>query len=99
MPLISPYSPRRRRSARLVIIWLATFLLVLWLTWYVSTRHAERAKPYLDELLLGPGAAAARRKAAAAGAGAAGEAGAGAGAGAGSGGPGPAVEGGVVVGA
>ncbi|AEO71346.1 uncharacterized protein THITE_2171570 [Thermothielavioides terrestris NRRL 8126] len=56
----SPYAPRRPRSPRLVILWLTTFALVLWLTWYVSTRHRERAAPYVDEFLH-PGGGAARR--------------------------------------
>lgn len=52
----SPYAPRRRRSARLVAVWLATFLFVLWMTWYVTSRQRERAVPYVDEFLARPGA-------------------------------------------
>lgn len=47
----SPYGPRPRRSARLVILWMVAFLTILWLTWYISSRHRERAKPYVEELL------------------------------------------------
>jgi hypothetical protein len=45
------YAPRRRRSPRLVIIWVTVFILVAWMTWYVSTRHRERAAPYVKEFL------------------------------------------------
>ncbi|KXX80696.1 hypothetical protein MMYC01_202100 [Madurella mycetomatis] len=45
------YAPRRRRSARLVIIWMAVFVLAGWTTWYISTRQRERAAPYIKEFL------------------------------------------------
>jgi hypothetical protein len=57
---ISPYAPRRRRSARLVLIWVATLLLTIWITWYISTRQRERAQPYVEEFMH-PGSGGRRR--------------------------------------
>ncbi|KAK4241084.1 hypothetical protein C8A03DRAFT_12619 [Achaetomium macrosporum] len=51
MPYLSPYSPRKRRSARLVAAWMFTFVFILWMTWYISTRHREKAKPIVEEFL------------------------------------------------
>ncbi|KAK3901439.1 hypothetical protein C8A05DRAFT_34873 [Staphylotrichum tortipilum] len=47
----SPYSPRRRQSPRLVLVWVSTFVFILWMTWYISTRHREQARPYVDEFM------------------------------------------------
>jgi hypothetical protein len=49
----SPYAPRRRRSAQLVIVWLTLFVVILWLTWYYTSGGkggamsdaAERIRP------------------------------------------------------
>jgi hypothetical protein len=47
----SPYAPRRRRSARLVVIWMSLFVIILWLTWYYTSgkgamsEAAERIRP------------------------------------------------------
>ncbi|KAK4157495.1 hypothetical protein C8A00DRAFT_29644 [Chaetomidium leptoderma] len=48
---LSPYSPRRRRSARLVVIWVSLFLFILWMTRRISTRQPETAKPYVDDFV------------------------------------------------
>ncbi|KAK4122605.1 hypothetical protein N657DRAFT_681608 [Parathielavia appendiculata] len=47
----SPYAPRRPRSPRLVLIWVSTFVFILWMTWYIATRHKERAAPYVEEFM------------------------------------------------
>ncbi|KXH55118.1 hypothetical protein CNYM01_03012 [Colletotrichum nymphaeae SA-01] len=43
MPSInfSPYAPRRRRSPRVVITWVAAWLTVLTLTWWIVTRRSS----------------------------------------------------------
>jgi hypothetical protein len=28
-----------------------TFVFIVWMTWYISTRHREDAKPIVDEFL------------------------------------------------
>ncbi|KAL1839755.1 hypothetical protein VTJ49DRAFT_1178 [Mycothermus thermophilus] len=58
----SIYAPRRRRSPRFILAYIGTFFFILWATWYISTRHAETARPYVEEFLH-PGSAAARRAA------------------------------------
>ncbi|KAL2160082.1 hypothetical protein VTH06DRAFT_1737 [Thermothelomyces fergusii] len=60
----SPYAPRRPRSPRLVLIWVSVFLFLLWITWYISTRHKEDAAPYVQEFMH-PGRMPRRVKAAA----------------------------------
>lgn len=47
----SPYSPRRRRSARLVLIWVFMFVFIAYMTWYISTRHREQATPYVKDFI------------------------------------------------
>lgn len=42
---ISPYTPRRRRSGRVVVVWITTFAVLLWLTWYFTSRGKEGAAP------------------------------------------------------
>ncbi|KAL2185057.1 hypothetical protein L209DRAFT_690972 [Thermothelomyces heterothallicus CBS 203.75] len=59
----SPYAPRRRRSPRLVLIWVSVFLFLLWITWYITTRHKEEAAPYVEEFIH-PGRMPRRAKAA-----------------------------------
>lgn len=43
----SPYAPRRRRSPQVVVVWVSMFAFILWLTWYITTRHKE----YADEFM------------------------------------------------
>ena len=50
----SPYAPRHRRSTRLVLIWIALFFFILYVTYYL-TRHSDETKPYVEELMH-PGA-------------------------------------------
>ncbi len=38
------YAPRRRRSARLIIIWVSIFLLMLFMTWYYNSGRVERTR-------------------------------------------------------
>ncbi|KAK4101413.1 hypothetical protein N658DRAFT_425687 [Parathielavia hyrcaniae] len=47
----SPYAPRKPRSPRLVLVWMSTFVFVLWVTWYITTRQKERAAPYVEEFI------------------------------------------------
>jgi len=47
--LYSPYGPRPRRSGVLVLLWMATFLFILFVTWYITTRHGETAREYARE--------------------------------------------------
>ncbi|KAK0705226.1 hypothetical protein B0H67DRAFT_593515 [Lasiosphaeris hirsuta] len=47
----SPYAPRPRRSAQLVVLWMVVFIGILVATWYISTRHTEAAAEYVDKLL------------------------------------------------
>jgi len=35
------YGPRRRRSPRLVLIWMGIFLFILYMTWWISSRRRE----------------------------------------------------------
>ena len=56
---ISPYGPRPRRSNFLVIIWMACFVFVVLMTWYISTRHSERARAIGAEFVKGRQPAAA----------------------------------------
>ncbi len=57
----SPYAPRRRRSTRLVLIWVSLFVFILYVTWYLS-RHREQTKPYVEEFMH-PGAVKGAREA------------------------------------
>jgi hypothetical protein len=47
----SPYAPRRRRSPQVVLVWVSLFVFILWLTWWITTRHKEEATPYVDEFM------------------------------------------------
>ncbi|KAL2265377.1 hypothetical protein VTJ83DRAFT_6477 [Remersonia thermophila] len=47
----SIYTPRRRRSPRFILLYFGTFAFILLVTWYISTRHAETARPYVQEFL------------------------------------------------
>ncbi|KAK4461167.1 hypothetical protein QBC42DRAFT_179120 [Cladorrhinum samala] len=48
----SPYRPRGPRSARLTLIWLAVFLALLWITYYVSSKAGEKsADAVLEEFV------------------------------------------------
>jgi hypothetical protein len=49
--LYSPYGPRARRSPQVIILYMACFLLILFLTWYLTTRHPETARSYASEFL------------------------------------------------
>ncbi|KAH6850997.1 putative nicotinamide riboside protein [Chaetomium sp. MPI-CAGE-AT-0009] len=47
----SPYAPRRRRSPQVVLVWVSMFVFILWVTWYITTRHKEEASPYVNEFM------------------------------------------------
>ncbi|KAI1193175.1 hypothetical protein F5X97DRAFT_50471 [Nemania serpens] len=40
----SPYGPRPRRSARLVLVWTLVLVLILALTFYLTSRDGEPSK-------------------------------------------------------
>ncbi|KAI0198762.1 hypothetical protein F4808DRAFT_462521 [Astrocystis sublimbata] len=44
MPRFSPYGPRPKRSARIVMLWVAVLLLILGLTFYLTTRDGEPSR-------------------------------------------------------
>ncbi|GAW24877.1 hypothetical protein ANO14919_144720 [Xylariales sp. No.14919] len=44
MPKFSPYGPRPRRSARLVLGWVVVLALILALTFYLTSRDGEPSK-------------------------------------------------------
>ncbi|OHE97659.1 hypothetical protein CORC01_07074 [Colletotrichum orchidophilum] len=46
----SPYAPRRRRSPRIVITWVAAWLTVLTLTWWIVTRRSSGLAGGLERL-------------------------------------------------
>lgn len=52
--LYSPYGPRPRRSKQLVVVWMSCLLGILFLTWYITSRHRESARTYADLLLKNP---------------------------------------------
>ncbi|KAK8107672.1 uncharacterized protein PG998_009685 [Apiospora kogelbergensis] len=56
MPRIrfSPYGPRPRRSARLVLVWMAVLSFILFVTYYLKTRQQATAmsEPLAEGLLL-----------------------------------------------
>lgn len=52
--LWSPYARPPRRSRKLVLLWVGTFLLIVLLTWYMSTRHVRMANSYEDVLTEAP---------------------------------------------
>lgn len=51
--LYSPYGQRPRRSNQLVVLWVACFVAILVMTWYITTRHKETAKSYTSEFVMG----------------------------------------------
>jgi len=57
----SPYGPRRRRSGKLVLLWMAIFIGIVWYMWYLSKR-GETARLYAaaDEFVH-PGSMRARQ--------------------------------------
>ncbi|KAK8025732.1 hypothetical protein PG990_003555 [Apiospora arundinis] len=56
MPSIrfSPYAPRRRRSARLVLVWMAVLSFILFVTYYFKTRQQATAlsEPFAEGILM-----------------------------------------------
>lgn len=50
---VSPYGPRPRRSNLLVAIWMACFAGVVVMTWYISTRHPDKARTITAEFVKG----------------------------------------------
>ncbi|KAI1333983.1 hypothetical protein F5Y15DRAFT_403394 [Xylariaceae sp. FL0016] len=51
MPKIySPYGPRPRRSARLILIWVAVLLMLFLLTFYLASRENEQTTSYAKML-------------------------------------------------
>ncbi|KAH8903972.1 hypothetical protein BR93DRAFT_930591 [Coniochaeta sp. PMI_546] len=50
---ISPYGPRPRHSNLLVAIWMACFVGVIVMTWYISTRHSDKARAITAEFVKG----------------------------------------------
>lgn len=52
--LWSPYARPPRRSKKLVLLWIGTFLLIGFLTWYLATRHARMTNSYEDVLTEAP---------------------------------------------
>lgn len=50
---ISPYGPRPRRSNLLVVVWMACFVAIVLLTWYISTRNSDRARTIKAEFIKG----------------------------------------------
>ncbi|EAQ86712.1 predicted protein [Chaetomium globosum CBS 148.51] len=51
----SPYAPRRRRSPQVVVVWVSMFAFILWLTWYITTRHKEYADEFMHPREHGQG--------------------------------------------
>ncbi|KAK1777942.1 hypothetical protein QBC45DRAFT_452132 [Copromyces sp. CBS 386.78] len=51
----SPYAPRRR-SNRMVLIWVTLFFSIIFFMWWVQTRHRDAARAYADVFARGPGA-------------------------------------------
>ncbi|KAL2195877.1 hypothetical protein P885DRAFT_70023 [Corynascus similis CBS 632.67] len=47
----SVYAPRRRRSPRIVLIWVSIFVFLVWLMWFITTRHKGEATPYVEEFI------------------------------------------------
>ncbi|ROW04023.1 hypothetical protein VSDG_00977 [Cytospora chrysosperma] len=52
--LWSPYARPPRRSRKLVLIWVGTFLFLGFFTWYLATRH-RMANSYAEVLTEAPG--------------------------------------------
>ncbi|KAI1846468.1 hypothetical protein JX265_005008 [Neoarthrinium moseri] len=51
--IASPYGPRARRSQRFVLLWLAAFLLVGFMTYYLATRHRDASSTYAKMIIHG----------------------------------------------
>lgn len=49
----SPYAPRRR-SNRMVLIWVTLFFSIIFFMWWVQTRHRDAARAYADVFIRGP---------------------------------------------
>jgi hypothetical protein len=49
--MYSPYGPRPRHSSRLVILWVGCFFLIVFLTWYLNTRHKDTAAEYASKIV------------------------------------------------
>lgn len=52
--LWSPYARPPRRSKKLVLLWLLTFITVGFLTWYLSTRRGASTESYAAVLTEAP---------------------------------------------
>lgn len=52
--LWSPYARPPRRSKRLVLLWLLTFLIIGFFTWYISTRRGGMTETYAEVLTEAP---------------------------------------------
>ncbi|KAI6355634.1 hypothetical protein MCOR25_008129 [Pyricularia grisea] len=50
----SPYAPRGRTNSTLVVVWIGGFLTLLFLTYWISTRHADKARHYADKFAHPP---------------------------------------------
>ncbi|KAK0626099.1 hypothetical protein B0T14DRAFT_509156 [Immersiella caudata] len=49
--MYSPYGPRPRHSARLVVLWVACFFFIVFLTWYLNSRHGGKAAEYTSKIV------------------------------------------------
>lgn len=52
--LWSPYARPPRRSKKLVLLWLVTFLIIGFFTWYISTRRGGMTETYAEVLTEAP---------------------------------------------
>jgi hypothetical protein len=50
---ISPYGPRPRRSNFLVVLWMACFVGIVLMTYYITTRHRATARAIGAEIVKG----------------------------------------------
>ncbi|KAH8840239.1 hypothetical protein MCOR29_011147 [Pyricularia oryzae] len=50
----SPYAPRGRTNNTLVMVWVGGFLTLLFMTYWISTRHADKARHYADKFAHPP---------------------------------------------
>ncbi|KAK4455549.1 hypothetical protein QBC34DRAFT_374380 [Podospora aff. communis PSN243] len=48
--MYSPYQ-RSRHSSRLVILWVACFFLIVFLTWYLNSRRGGTAARYTSQIV------------------------------------------------
>ncbi|EHA48265.1 hypothetical protein MGG_11439 [Pyricularia oryzae 70-15] len=49
-----PYAPRGRTNNTLVMVWVGGFLTLLFMTYWISTRHADKARHYADKFAHPP---------------------------------------------